>query len=372
MVTRHPLKRVRALTVGTLVLAVGAVAGLPVEAHATSAKYMKAEYSKAVYKVTGTKRVKLTYPQWKKARKHNKLIKVHAKYYKYGWDTAVIADTNWPGPNSWVHLTAAEYKRAGRPHIRKATTYLPGSRFVRWGTSSQIMLLSPSGRYHKWQYSKAKAAGLGKIETYGNHGFERLSWSPKVAYMTNLKKGHGSWVSAAKFKRYGKPHVKKVKHFPGDRFWRYSGKSAIHYDGLMESHTISKAKWRKAGKPKVHVKKAPANKRQKVIKLAKKYVGTKYKYGGSSPKTGWDCSGFTRYIYKKVGVNLPHSASGQRKAGKAVSKSHAKAGDLVATSSHVGIYDGHGKMYDAGNSRVDTIHRTFGWMKPVRYVRVLP
>lgn len=109
------------------------------------------------------------------------------------------------------------------------------------------------------------------------------------------------------------------------------------------------------------VAKPSGSKAQQVIALAKQGVGTPYVSGGTSP-SGWDCSGFTTYVYGKVGVDLPRTSGAQASAGKAVSKSEAKPGDLIVSPGHVGIYAGNGQMYDAGNSRVDTSKRSADWM----------
>ena len=87
-------------------------------------------------------------------------------------------------------------------------------------------------------------------------------------------------------------------------------------------------------------------------KYAKKFVGNKYKYGGSSLTKGTDCSGFTRGVYKKFGKSLPHSSSAQRRYGKKVKGGikNAKAGDLICYSGHVAIYMGNNKIVHASNS----------------------
>lgn len=86
----------------------------------------------------------------------------------------------------------------------------------------------------------------------------------------------------------------------------------------------------------------------KVVKVAERYKGSRYRYGGTTP-AGFDCSGFTKYVYSKFGISLPHSASAQGREGKRVSRASAKPGDLVITSggAHVGIYVGKGKFIDA-------------------------
>lgn len=101
----------------------------------------------------------------------------------------------------------------------------------------------------------------------------------------------------------------------------------------------------------------------KVVTTAKKYLGTRYVYGGSSP-SGFDCSGFTMYVYRQYGYSLPHTATGQwqTSVGKKVYSSSAlQSGDLVffcdpsrsngKACSHAGIYIGSGKFIHASSSR---------------------
>jgi cell wall-associated NlpC family hydrolase len=86
-----------------------------------------------------------------------------------------------------------------------------------------------------------------------------------------------------------------------------------------------------------------------VVVVAKKYVGVPYVFGGSDP-SGFDCSGFTMYVYAQFGVALPHSAGRQSSGGTRIPASAALPGDLVFMdgSGHVGIYLGGNMMIDAG------------------------
>lgn len=91
-------------------------------------------------------------------------------------------------------------------------------------------------------------------------------------------------------------------------------------------------------------------KAKSVLAEAEKYLGIMYKYGGTSPSTGFDCSGFTKYVFDKNGVSLNRTSRDQYAGnGVSVSKSDLQPGDLIffgtgGTVSHVGIYAGNGEM----------------------------
>jgi cell wall-associated NlpC family hydrolase len=89
----------------------------------------------------------------------------------------------------------------------------------------------------------------------------------------------------------------------------------------------------------------------RAISIAKQYLGVSYQWGGNDPETGLDCSGFTKLVYGRLGVDLPRTSSAQATTGTRVSSmAAAKPGDLVFFGSpvhHVGIYLGDGKMIDA-------------------------
>jgi len=102
-----------------------------------------------------------------------------------------------------------------------------------------------------------------------------------------------------------------------------------------------------------------------LVRTALAYRGSPYRRGGTS-RGGFDCSGFTRYIYAKYGVSLPHSSAAQAHYGTPVSKSELREGDLLffhtrrGGISHVGIYAGNGQFVHAATYgrgvRVDSIN----------------
>lgn len=91
-----------------------------------------------------------------------------------------------------------------------------------------------------------------------------------------------------------------------------------------------------------------------LIAKAKEYVGTPYAWGKSSP-LGFDCSGFTQYVFKQFGVNLPRMSNQQGFGGTSVTYGNAKPGDLIFWDNssrnngadHVGIYLGNGMLISA-------------------------
>ena len=113
---------------------------------------------------------------------------------------------------------------------------------------------------------------------------------------------------------------------------------------------------------------AASSKGSEIVAYAKQYLGVKYVYAGASSK-GFDCSGYTMYVMKHFGYNLPHTATGQMGYGTSVAKSALQPGDLVffcdpsrsggKAASHVGIYIGSNQFIHAssggGKVQIDSL-----------------
>lgn len=105
-----------------------------------------------------------------------------------------------------------------------------------------------------------------------------------------------------------------------------------------------------------------------IVKVAMSLRGSRYISGGTS-RGGFDCSGFTTYVYNQFGIKLPRTSASQSTVGRHVNKSELKEGDLVLFAtrrsgvSHVGIYVGNGNFIHAANTRkgvtVDSINSSY-------------
>jgi hypothetical protein len=97
---------------------------------------------------------------------------------------------------------------------------------------------------------------------------------------------------------------------------------------------------------------------------ARKLLGVPYRYGGSSPRTGFDCSGFVRYVYGHFGISLAHSSFADYWRGRRVGRWALKPGDLVFFDGegHVGIYLGRNRFIHAPHTgTVVSISTMSGW-----------
>lgn len=99
--------------------------------------------------------------------------------------------------------------------------------------------------------------------------------------------------------------------------------------------------------------------KENILKNAKQHLGGKYVWGGTHPN-GFDCSGYTQYIYEKEGVKIPRTANAQARVGKEVSRFNLKKGDLLffltdrsrnIPITHVGIYIGNGNFIHAASKK---------------------
>ncbi len=113
---------------------------------------------------------------------------------------------------------------------------------------------------------------------------------------------------------------------------------------------------------------------KRLVSYAQSLVGIRYKYGGISPDTGFDCSGFVGHVFRHtLGINLPRDTGQMSRTGQAISMDNLRVGDLVLFNtlhrrfSHVGIYLGgdrfiHAPSSSTGSVRTDNMREDY-WKK---------
>ena len=107
-------------------------------------------------------------------------------------------------------------------------------------------------------------------------------------------------------------------------------------------------------KPIRHVSKRRKKKTlgERAARIALRAVGVPYRWGGTSPASGFDCSGLVYWAYGKLGVEVPHSSYALAGIGRRVARPRLRPGDVLVFSGygHVGLYIGRGRMVHAPNS----------------------
>lgn len=143
-----------------------------------------------------------------------------------------------------------------------------------------------------------------------------------------------------------------------DKYHKYSKRISSL---ITKIKTISnkKSKYVKVSKNSSSYELPIDKKRLEVVNRAEDLIGIPYKYGGTSSK-GFDCSGFTQYVYKFIGIKLPRTAEGQYEHGKVIKQRNAKVGDLVVFSKYKGNKINHVSMIAKvkNGKMVSVIHST--------------
>lgn len=107
-----------------------------------------------------------------------------------------------------------------------------------------------------------------------------------------------------------------------------------------------------------------------LVSYALQFVGVPYVWGGESP-SGWDCSGFVKYVFGQYGVSMPHDSYSMGGMGYAVPNGQQQPGDLVCYGGHVGIYIGNGQLVHASDYGVGTIVSDLSYRSGYWFRRVL-
>lgn len=162
---------------------------------------------------------------------------------------------------------------------------------------------------------------------------------------------------------YGPETRRAVQRFQADK--------GLNINGVVDANTYYKLVGKKIpmfneDQPS-YTNLAPQSFGNQIVASANKYLGVPYVFGGSTPR-GFDCSGFTSYVFRGYGIQLPRMADEQYRVGQFVPKQKLQPGDLVFFTtyepgvSHTGIYVGNGNFISAtssGGIRVDSLSSSY-------------
>ena len=160
-----------------------------------------------------------------------------------------------------------------------------------------------------------------------------------VGEWTKIKSGDVTGYVYSQYITIGKKAQKKAKEM-----------KKFHYARSRKEEVAILAKQREASTVETNdADGGRAGSGQAVVEYASRFIGNPYVWGGTSLTHGADCSGFVQSVYKHFGIQLPRTSSQMRSAGRAVSYSNARPGDVICYNGHVGIYKGNGQIVNAIN-----------------------
>lgn len=157
-----------------------------------------------------------------------------------------------------------------------------------------------------------------------------------VGEWTKIKSGDVTGYVYSQYITIGKKAQKKAKEM-----------KKFHYARSRKEEEATLAKQREASAAETDGGRSGSG--QAVVEYASRFIGNPYVWGGTSLTHGADCSGFVQSVYKHFGIQLPRTSSQMRSAGRAVSYSNARPGDVICYNGHVGIYKGNGQIVNAIN-----------------------
>ncbi len=196
------------------------------------------------------------------------------------------------------------------------------------------------------QMAFASSVTVLKKDMRGDAVTELQKYLGKLGYMDIAPTGYYGDITEAAVKAFQKEY-------------------GLERDGIAGKQTIGKIETLSDGKAQISAKSAVMTKASrgedsvadKLIGFAKRFIGVRYRWGGTTPK-GFDCSGFTKYVFDNIGVDLNRTSTSQAAQGERVSKSGLQPGDLVFFDTngghnrinHVGIYIGGGRFIQASST----------------------
>lgn len=239
----------------------------------------------------------------------------------------------------YVTASSLNVRSGASTKYSKVGSYKKGTKVTCYGTSGSWTKVKYSGktRYVSSQYLSTKNPNSSTSSSTSSSAYSRYVTASSLNIRSKASTSSskvGSYKKGSKISCYGTSGSwTKVKHSGKTRYVSSQYLSTKNPTSSASSSTSSSSKG------------------QQIANYAKQFVGNPYRYGGTSLTNGADCSGFTQSVYKHFGYSIPRTSSSQRSAGKSVSWSQRKAGDLICYSGHVAIYIGNNKIVHASNAK---------------------
>ncbi len=239
----------------------------------------------------------------------------------------------------YVTASSLNVRSGASTKYSRVGSYKKGTKVTCYGTSGSWTKVNYSGktRYVSSQYLSTKNPNSSTSSSTSSSAYSRYVTASSLNIRSQASTSSskvGSYKKGSKISCYGTSGSwTKVKHSGKTRYVSSQYLSTKSPTSSSSSSTSSSSKG------------------QQIANYAQQFVGNPYRYGGTSLTNGADCSGFTQSVYKHFGYSIPRTSSSQRSAGKAVSWSQRKAGDLICYSGHVAIYIGNNKIVHASNAK---------------------
>ena len=147
-------------------------------------------------------------------------------------------------------------------------------------------------------------------------------------------------------------------------------------DGYVSSDYVELSYELKKGVTIAELQTGETGVRAEIVSFARRYLGGRYVWGGTSLGRGVDCSGYTQAIYRNFGYSIPRTSRSQAASGRNISSSQARPGDLFFYGkggyiNHVGMYIGNGQIIHASNERSGIKISNAYYRSPIRVVRYI-
>ncbi|MDY6013327.1 C40 family peptidase [Clostridium sp.] len=221
-------------------------------------------------------------------------------------------------------------------------------------TSAKIIKTIP----HNGQVNiKSKSGNWYNVEHNGSKGYVSADYVKQGSSSSSSTQtvGRVTAKSGLNLRKSASTSAKIIKTIPHNGQVNIKGKSGNWYNvehngskGYVSADYIQKGSASLS-----NTQNNATSKYDKILSAMKSQLGKKYCYGGSSPSTGFDCSGLMQWGFKQGGVSIGRTTYDQARNGVGVSVKNAQPGDLLLYSdkSHVGMYIGNGQWIESPNSR---------------------